>query len=483
MGAERRAPAAWALGGVAALAALVQLWVIGPVLLGPDESVYASQVSPLIPPSPFTAPRARGTSWLAAPIIEVTSDQFVWRTYLTVLAAVALVLGFWPWLRLLPRWVPVIAAALLSGLWVSVFYAPTLMPNYWVAVCGVAATGWLLRARTGPWWALLSTAIAVVAAALLRPPDSAFLVVGLLGVALLVPGTALRRRLVSAVTVLAALVLGWLPWLIEAVTRYGGIRARLDAGSDYQGGLHPQPGFLYAFRSVDGPLLCRPCGAGAVGTPWYGYLWLLAPLLLIIVGIVGAWHLRYRRAVAGALLVAACSAVPYLLLTGYGAPRFLLPAYALLSLPAGFGVWWAWQRLAAPDRWARWLARAAVVVVIGALLASQAVVLDHVRTAAYESRELFAAQLRILAGKGLRPPCAVAGRLSNIRALLSDCRKLDPQERRPPSLRALGRAGPVAYFAKGRTPPPGTAGWTPVQLPGLDGRRGPVAFLSPAATP
>ncbi|MFF4650768.1 hypothetical protein [Streptomyces sp. NPDC001380] len=56
------------LAAVAAAFTAAQLLLVVPGTgLGWDETVYVSQVDPRVPAAFFSAPRARGISWLAAP--------------------------------------------------------------------------------------------------------------------------------------------------------------------------------------------------------------------------------------------------------------------------------------------------------------------------------------------------------------------------------------------------------------------------------
>jgi hypothetical protein len=72
--------------------------------------------------------------------------------------------------------------------------------------------------------------------------------------------------------------------------------------------------------------------------PMFGVLWVVGLALLIVVGIREA----VRRGFASSLLVpvvaGAALAAEYVVLTDAQAPRFLLPAFALLTVPTGLGL-------------------------------------------------------------------------------------------------------------------------------------------------
>ena len=90
-----------AVGGAWSVAQLV---AVGRVDLGWDETVYTSQVSAVVPAAYFSAPRARGISWLVAPVAAVSDDPTAIRGYLAVACpGSGWCVAYWPWLRLHAR--------------------------------------------------------------------------------------------------------------------------------------------------------------------------------------------------------------------------------------------------------------------------------------------------------------------------------------------------------------------------------------------
>ena len=219
---------------VATLYALVSFALVGPLRFGWDETVYISQVARHIPAAFFSAPRARGITWLAAPIVTFTTNTWAVRAYLAIAAAVALVAAFWPWLRINGRRA-VAAAGVFAVLWPTLFYAPQAMPNLWVAFCAIGAVGWFVRATREPGSrrALLGVAGWLAAATIIRPSDGSWLALPLIAAAVVVPAW---RRVALAATTIGALVVGWVPWLIESFVTYGGPFARLSRASAIEGG-------------------------------------------------------------------------------------------------------------------------------------------------------------------------------------------------------------------------------------------------------
>ncbi|MEW9532953.1 hypothetical protein [Microbispora sp. NPDC049125] len=337
------------LAAVALAYTAIQLAVTARIGLGWDESIYASQVAHGVPAADFSAPRARGVPLLLAPVALFTPSVTALRVYLSLLSGTGLFMAYLPWLRLRRGFAVPLAAAMFAGLWLSLLYGNQAMPNLWVAFSAVAGTGLFCLARerrggppvparrvparrvpAGLVTAGLVTAFAV--ASLLRPTDASWLALPLVAYGLT------RRKPRAAPAVVAGLAIGWAEWCAEAFQRYGGPVARLRAaGADNETGLHFTLGDH--LRALDGPLLCRygsPCGDYPAGH----ITWFAALLVLAALGVWAARHrppggrTPYRRALGLALATGLCLLASYVFTVGYSAPRFLLPAYALLTLPA-----------------------------------------------------------------------------------------------------------------------------------------------------
>ncbi|MFI0806029.1 hypothetical protein [Streptomyces echinatus] len=391
------ARAAWPLAAVAAAFTLAQLLLVGPGMgLGWDETVYVSQVSGHAPAAFFSAPRARGVSLLVAPVAAWTSSTPLLRLHLALLSGLALFLALRVWRTLFPVRVLALAGALFASLWVTLFYGPQAMPNYWVAVAAPAAVACFLRARAdradrGALWGLAASAALM---AWMRPLDAVWVTLPLLAL-----GPARRGRRASAV-LLAGLAAGAAPWVIEAYTGYGGLARRLSDGAAIQGGFGWHLAVVDQLRSLGGRTLCRPC-TGALPYPLLTLWWFALPLLAALALAVAV---RARRPTATALPLgcAATAAFPYLFLIGYAAPRFLLPAYALLAVPVADAL----VRLVATRR------PAAVTLVCAGLAVHLAVQLDVVSRAVGSAGTLHRTWSRTvteLHRRGVRPPCLLTG--------------------------------------------------------------------------
>ncbi|MCG5218338.1 hypothetical protein [Streptosporangium sp. KLBMP 9127] len=434
--------------------------------LGWDEVVYVSQVDPRGPATEFIAPRARGITLIVAPIVLLTSSTDALRIYLSLLSAVALYASFGTWLRVRPGALAPIAALLFASLWLSLFYGNAAMPNMWVAFGAVAAVGFFLRCMRpesgrGP---VIGLAVSVAAVALLRPPDSVWLVLPL-AVALAKPGW--RRAGVGGALVVG-LVAGWADWIIEAFVRFGGPAARWRAaGAANETGLHVS---LYEHaRALNGPLLCRPpVHCGPVELPWL--LWWGAIPVLVLLGLYAAGR-RERLAECVLPAVAGLSlAVPYIFLVGYAAPRFLLPTYALLAFPIAHSALWLLEgpRLRAARRAGAGLVAAGFL----AQFVLQGLTLEKLVSLRLSTRQADVEAAGALTAFAVHRPCLVYGERAVMIAYRAGCESHTvlhwPQDSEVPApvLGAQHAGKRVVAVDKGRSiPAPFLQTWERRRLP------------------
>lgn len=404
---------------VAILYAVAQLVAVTTRMrLGWDETVYVSQVSPHVPAAYFSAPRARGITLLPAPLVAFTASTAALRVWMTLLSSAGLVVAYWPWIRLLRPVTVALAALLVTALWVTQFYGNEIMPNIYVAYGAVAATGWFAhtirgRHRLAPVWLALSLAFV----ALMRPGDALWVMLPLLGAVLFVS----RRRLVALTAVTGGAAVGAAEWVVESYVRFGGPVARLRASSRTEGGLgwHPE-GVRMNLHALNDRVLCRPCTGATWHVPAISVWWPLVPVLaaggLLVAARGGRLRLLALPAVCGAVLGAS-----YLLLVGYAAPRFLIPAYALLALPVAELV-----RAAAtlgPGRWR--LATAGVVAVaLAAQVDVQQTVLAHMVRSQNGERLDWAVISDRLHSLGVHAPCTLSGDEAPPLAFYTGCRSM-----------------------------------------------------------
>lgn len=458
-------PASWLIGVAVLLVAIQFAVVVRRAGVGWDEALYISQVSPRFPAAFFSAPRARGITYLIAPAVSVTGSLTLLRAYLAVLSGAAIIVAYWPWLALTSRRVVVpLAALLFATLWVTGFYGAEVIPNFWVAVAGVAMAGWFLRfARSGGRTALIGLIVSGAVAALMRPGD-AFWIWLPLPVAAVVVRQWRRPSLIVAV--LAGPALGAAQWIIEAFLRYGGPLERLKRSSAIQGGLgwHPRA-ILYELHALNGPLLCRPCGVG-VQHPAFVLWWAAVPLL-VAGGLLVAVHARRPAPAVVATVCGLAAAAPYVLMLGYAAPRFLLPAYALLALPAA-GCLAALPALFPKFRWP--LAALICAALVAQVGTQQFQLLKAARDNAAQ-RQIYTRGAQGLKRLGMRAPCLLSGPRAVPVAFYLDCETGQTggilESMTPARFNQIAHQKPTGILVHGTRPPAYATSWTRHPLSGL----------------
>jgi hypothetical protein len=374
-----------------------------------DEVVYVSQVSGRVPAAWFDPARARGVPLIVAPVVWLTGSVVALRIYLSVLSGLGLVLALLVWRPLREAWVLAVAGVAFGGLWVAQYYGPQAMPDMWSALGSLAAVGFFLRwaasrrctAARG-WTALAGLAGSVALVALVRPGDGVYLCLPLVG------GCVVVRSWKPLAAIVTGAAVGGAEWVIEAIVRFGGVTARLHAAGAEQSGFGFHFAVLDELKALNGPTLCRPCTIG-YRQPELDLWWLLLPIVVLL-GVLGA---RRAGRFGSSLLPAVCGlclAAQYLFMINYAAPRFLLPAYALASIPVADAVGWAVSSAGAS---AGSGLRPTVIAVLSAFMILQLVaqhfVLDHEAggtVSFHKDYTVIAARLRQI---GVHPPCRISG--------------------------------------------------------------------------
>ncbi|WP_066370113.1 hypothetical protein [Herbidospora mongoliensis] len=430
------------LAGVALLYLAAQLLI--PTLgmgIGWDEAVYASQYAAHAPPALYSAPRAQGVPLLVAPIVAITDSVVVLRIWLTLVSSAALFGAFAVWLRVRNHWVVPLAALLLAGCWLSLFYGNQAMPNLYVALGAVAAIGFLLTGSP------LGLGASMVLVSLMRPTDALVLAVPLAAYALW------QRRFRELAALAVGLAIGWGQWMAEAVVRFGGVTERLGtAGEHNDTGLTSTLG--EQARALDGPALCR-FGVECGGVSPLLVIWWIAIPLAAGAGLWAARHTPWFRPLALATATAVAMALPYFFYVDYAAPRFLLPVYALLALP-----------IATAAR----LARLPFAAGVAAHLILQGVVAVTMSADARTEREVMTA-----AAEKLRPriegPCVIYGQGGAQLGYLLGCESQAIAQRfddtMPPRVQSFRERGhDVIVTHRDVRPPAYTDDWKRQDLPG-----------------
>jgi len=298
-----------------------------------DEAVYLSQVSPHAPAVFFAPSRARGIVLLVAPVASFTDSIAAVRIFLEVASAAALSAVFLLWVSMI-GWAAPLAAFLFGFSWLGLFYGSEVMPNLWVALLAVAAVGFWIRSFRDPRpnREIVFGAMSLGLVALFRPPDAV-----VLGAVLAVWALVSRAHVIRRLGALAVgLVVGVLPWLVEMSARFGGpgsaIRQAASTGhvsvSSIGGNV-----LQYLYLS-DGPTI-GPDRTARI--PLLGAAWWAGLVVLVVLGLLRSRGMVRRGAVLAAIGSLAFL-LEYVVFVGGFAPRFLLPALALLAIPAAIGV-------------------------------------------------------------------------------------------------------------------------------------------------
>ncbi|MGW2405619.1 hypothetical protein ACWCXK_13945 [Streptomyces sp. NPDC001739] len=183
-------------------------------------------------------------------------------------------------------------------------------------------------------------------------------------------------------------------------------------------------------------------------------------------------------------LVGLCLAAPYLVAVDYAAPRFLLPAYALLMMPAA----WFLCRLALLPRRRHAAAVALLALVLLGHEAVQLAILHKMQRGTVRAQTDIGRIARTLRTAGLRPPCAVSGEEAVRVAYQAGCASRQPAGHdasiTPTALTRLGTRRPAAVLlVSAQRPPHYARGWRKVSLPPTPGLKRLTAYVSPATKP
>src|SRR5919109_3154470 len=143
---DRERTIAWRL-----LIAIVVLYVAAQVVVLPtdrpplwDESVYLSQVTPGSNAIIFLASRARGITFLIAPVTLLGGSVTAVRVFLLIASAAATALAFRVWVPLIGLAAPV-GAINYSFSCLALLNGTDIFPNVWSAILALATAGWVAR--------------------------------------------------------------------------------------------------------------------------------------------------------------------------------------------------------------------------------------------------------------------------------------------------------------------------------------------------
>ncbi|HEU4355170.1 MAG TPA: hypothetical protein VFT27_06230 [Actinomycetota bacterium] len=298
-----------------------------------DEALYLSQVDPQIAAMRFSASRARGIVLLIAPLSVAGAGLGAIRIYLAIAASAMLTIAYACWAHLL-RSIAALAAALFATTWVGLFYGGEVMPNLWSALLVTAALGTALRpSKTGR---SLVAAGLLAAAALVRPLDA---VVAAIVIAAILGHRGDRRGSVSAI---GGCLVGVLPWVAEMSVRFGGPIGAITAATEVARvriGVWENVVRHLEMRDAPASGTVAQLSPAVTGVVW----WLALGVVCTVAAVAPASGMR-RATARAAIATGLALSTPYLFAVAGAAPRFLLPAYAVLAIPSAIGLGTIWSR-------------------------------------------------------------------------------------------------------------------------------------------
>jgi hypothetical protein len=370
--------------------------------LGADEITYIARTS--IKPSGVFLPPVHGhaVGLLAAPVTLLTSSLVAMRIWMAVLSAAGLLVSLLCWRGLRPAWVLGLGGFIFVSLAITQLSGVQVYPDLWAAFGALAITGLLLQSVTGrmrPRVVLPLMAFVAFFIVLLRPQNIAFA----LAPALIAPA-AVRgwRKPGVLVAMCAGMAVGLLEWVAEAYLWFGGPGNRMRLAGQEPPGLTLHFSALTQARVLSGPWYCNTTRSCAGMSFPVLFFWWLALLGLVAVGLYVGWRTERRASAVLAVVTGVWVAALYVLFVPFGAPRYLLPTWALFAIVAADGIAWLvtvppWRRTAA--------ALACVFLVTGAV--GQHFVLTRETANAHWLRNTFISDARQLRTHGVKPPCVV----------------------------------------------------------------------------
>ena len=369
--------------------------------LGTDEITYIARTSVHVSGVMLPPVHGQGAGLLAAPVTLFTGSVLVIRIWMALLSAVGLFLAMLCWRGLRPAWVLALAGLILGSLAITQDSGVQIYPDWWGALAVLALTGLLLRAVSGTMRGRRVLPLIVVAGfviVVMRPQNVVFIMGPAILAVIVVPGWR-QLRILAALA--AGTVLGFLEWIIGAYAWYGGIAERL-----HEAGQEPPALRLYfslgtQVKVLSGPWYCVP-PTGCQGWVMPGEsIWWVVFLGVSVLGLVVTWRTTARTSAVLAAVTAVWVIALYVFLVPFGAPRYILPSLALMSVLAADAVAW----LVTKARWRRAGVAFACIFLLSGII-SQRFVLQQL-AAAEQSGRPFLTKADRLRDLGVQPPCAL----------------------------------------------------------------------------
>jgi hypothetical protein len=369
--------------------------------LGADEITYIARTSAHLSDVYLPPVHGHGAGLLAAPVTLLTTSLLALRIWMAVLSAVALLLSLLCWRGLRPSWLLALGGFIFASLAITQLSGVQVYPDLWAGFGALAITGLLLQSvggRVRPKVVLPLIAFVAFFVVLLRPQNIIFVLGPTFVAPLVVRGWREPRVLIAMVVGMAA---GALEWAAEASWWFGGLFSRIQLAGQEPPKFSLNFSLLMQAKVLSGPWYCQSNS----GCPDWNYpvliLWWLALLGLVGLGLYAAWRSPAKASSVLAVVTGAWGAACYILFVPFGAPRYLLPTWALFAIVAADGIVW----LATVPKWKTiGIALASVFLLTGVV--TQHLVLVR-ETANETSVRPFIGKADVLIKAGIRPPCMI----------------------------------------------------------------------------
>lgn len=370
--------------------------------LGADEITYIARTSVHASGVSLPPVHGQGAGLLAAPVTLFTASLTAIRIWMSVLSAAGLFLAVLCWRGLRPMRVLALAELILVSLAITQNSGVQVYPDWWGAIGLLALTGLFLHAVNGTMRdriVLPLIAVASMLIILMRPQNLVFLM-GPVIIGWLVVRRWQNFKVMAAMVVGSALAA--VEWVVGAYLWFGGFFERVNLAGGEPPALHLYWALGTQLRFLNGPWYCGStsgCTGWAVPleTPWW--------LGFLAVAILGLWVGWRHSAMKESSVLAGATALwvflLYAFLVPFGAPRYLLPSFALMGILIADGIVWAVTQ----SPWRKLAAVAACLFVLGGI-ASQRVILQHEAADQVGGRP-YQAQAKALEKIGVRPPCVL----------------------------------------------------------------------------
>lgn len=368
--------------------------------LGADEITYIARTSThasgvFLPPV-----HGQGAGLLAAPVTLLTTSLLALRIWMAVLSALALFGSLLCWRGLRPAWILALAGFIFASLAITQLSGVQVYPDLWAGFGALAITGLLLQSVLGrmrPRFVLPLMAFVSFFIILLRPQNIVFVLAPALIAPLVVKGWRQRNVLIAMIIGIAA---GVIEWVAGAYLWFGGLSSRISlAGAE-----PPKFGLYFSVpmqvKVLSGPWYCQPGQCPDWNYPGLT-VWWLGLLGLAALGLYVAWRGPDKPSSALAAVTGVWGGLCYVLFVPFGAPRYMLPTFALFAILAADGIKW----LVTVPNW-RSIGLALVCVFLLAGVVTQHFVLTR-ETANEATVRPFKSKAEHLIKAGIKPPCAI----------------------------------------------------------------------------